>query len=138
ETLPSTANFRQPSSNVKLQDSPFRILRESEPWPARLPNQPRRAAVSAFGFGGINAHLLVEEWLPAQAITIVNFPAVFEKTKPSRPDVAIVGMAAHVGPWESLPKLTDQFRPQNTDHHFISELNIPLQQFRIPPKEMEE
>src|SRR5262249_32740189 len=101
ETLPPTANFRQPSANVKLANSPFRILQESEPWTCRQPDQPRRAAVSAFGFGGINAHLLVEEWLAAKAITAVDFPKTFEKAKPARPDIAIVGMATHVGPWSS-------------------------------------
>src|SRR5690606_17553585 len=37
-----------------LAGSPFRLLAEPEPWTG-----PRRAAVSAFGFGGNNAHLLV-------------------------------------------------------------------------------
>ena len=37
----------------------FRILSEAEPWPS---DGPRRAAISNFGFGGNNAHLIVEEW----------------------------------------------------------------------------
>ncbi len=38
--------------------TPLRLLREAEPWESR---DVRRAAVSAFGFGGANAHLIVEE-----------------------------------------------------------------------------
>ena len=45
-----------------LADSPFRLLQAPEAWPG-APGVPRRAALSAFGFGGNNAHLIVEEWL---------------------------------------------------------------------------
>ena len=64
ETLPPTANFAAPPPGIGLADSPFRVLTEPLPWPRRTDGTPRRAAVSAFGFGGINAHLLIEEWLP--------------------------------------------------------------------------
>jgi acyl transferase domain-containing protein/3-hydroxymyristoyl/3-hydroxydecanoyl-(acyl carrier protein) dehydratase len=40
-----------------LDGTPLRLLAAPEEWPG-----PRRAAVSAFGFGGANAHLVVEEW----------------------------------------------------------------------------
>ncbi|MHC3429289.1 beta-ketoacyl synthase N-terminal-like domain-containing protein [Streptomyces sp. DT18] len=39
----------------ELNGSPLRLLTAAEPWPG-----PRRAAVSAFGFGGTNAHLIVD------------------------------------------------------------------------------
>ena len=41
-----------------LQQTPFRLLREAEPWTS---DGPRVAAISAFGFGGNNAHLIVSE-----------------------------------------------------------------------------
>ena len=41
-----------------LEGTPLRLLREAEPWECR---GVRRAGVSAFGFGGANAHLIVEE-----------------------------------------------------------------------------
>nr|HEX4315315.1 beta-ketoacyl synthase N-terminal-like domain-containing protein [Kofleriaceae bacterium] len=40
-----------------LERTRFRVPREAEPWPDDL---PRRAGVSAFGFGGINAHVVVD------------------------------------------------------------------------------
>ena len=57
-TLPPTANFERPSPKLGYEGGPFRILRE----PNRgKPKGPRRAAINGFGFGGINAHVLVEE-----------------------------------------------------------------------------
>jgi acyl transferase domain-containing protein/3-hydroxymyristoyl/3-hydroxydecanoyl-(acyl carrier protein) dehydratase len=64
EVLPPTLHFRQAPPDSPLIGGPFRIPTECGPWPRRTPDRPRRAAVSAFGFGGINAHLLIEEWLP--------------------------------------------------------------------------
>jgi acyl transferase domain-containing protein/3-hydroxymyristoyl/3-hydroxydecanoyl-(acyl carrier protein) dehydratase len=39
-----------------LSSTPFRLLQQAEPWPD---DAPRIAAISAFGFGGNNAHLVV-------------------------------------------------------------------------------
>ena len=64
EVLPPTLHFRQAPPDSPLIGGPFRIPTECGPWPRRTPDRPRRAAVSAFGFGGINAHLLLEEWMP--------------------------------------------------------------------------
>ena len=62
QTLPPSLNFEKPPDDSPLIDGPFRVQTRPEPWIRRQDNIPRRAAVSAFGFGGINAHLLLEEW----------------------------------------------------------------------------
>ena len=52
---PPTLHAEEPVD--ALDGTPFRLLHAAEPW-----DGPRRAAVSAFGFGGNNAHLIVEAW----------------------------------------------------------------------------
>ena len=100
-TLPPTANFATPAKGINLAESPFKLLNTATPWPARGKDVPRRAAISAFGFGGINAHLLVEEWLPSRPTRkgTVAFHPAFHKQNQA---IAIVGMGAHFGPWDSL------------------------------------
>jgi len=60
KVLPPTLNVEQPNSKFDIKNSPIYINTESRPW---LRNgHPRRAGVSAFGFGGINVHLTLEEY----------------------------------------------------------------------------
>lgn len=59
EEIPPLAQFVSPNPNINLADSPFRIERALTPWP-RSP-APRRAGVSAFGVGGTNVHVVLEE-----------------------------------------------------------------------------
>ncbi|WP_419184446.1 polyketide synthase [Streptomyces coelicoflavus] len=59
-TLPPSVNLRELSPDLALDAVPARVATEALPWPAE-PGRPRRAAVSAFGTGGINYHLLIEE-----------------------------------------------------------------------------
>jgi acyl transferase domain-containing protein/3-hydroxymyristoyl/3-hydroxydecanoyl-(acyl carrier protein) dehydratase len=164
-TLPPTANFSQPAKGVELEKSPFRVLQQSKPWKQRKQGQPRRAAVSAFGFGGINAHLLVEEWIPRQPekSSVTYHPSFKKKGQP----VAIVGMGAHLGPWDSLASLRSRFlgdesivepelpsrwwgaeesrwfkdkgyKKSDFKGFYVSDAQATPGAFRIPPKEVEE
>ncbi|MDX2441412.1 MAG: beta-ketoacyl synthase N-terminal-like domain-containing protein, partial [Desulfobacterales bacterium] len=67
-TLPPSLNFNKASEKSPLVNSAFRVQTSAEEWKKRNANLPRRAAVSAFGFGGINGHLLFEEWNPETSI----------------------------------------------------------------------
>lgn len=61
-TLPPNANLRTLNPALDLAAIPAAVSTEPSPW-SRLPGQPRRAAVSSFGTGGINYHVLIEEHL---------------------------------------------------------------------------
>ena len=63
-TLPPAVNFRRPNPVIDFAGSPFYVNTESRPWTAA--DGPRRAAVSSFGMGGTNAHVVLEE-APAPA-----------------------------------------------------------------------
>jgi PfaB family protein len=109
ETLPPTANFNTPQSGMELDNSPFRVLTSPTSWQRRGDRIPRRAAVSAFGFGGINAHLLIEEWLPhsssASMHPLLQDGATNTKSKVLETEgnaIAVVGMDARFGQWQSL------------------------------------
>ena len=58
KVLPPT--LHADAGNPKLISTPFYLNSETRPW-IHGGSEPRRAAVSAFGFGGINAHAILEE-----------------------------------------------------------------------------
>lgn len=66
-TLPPSLGYRTPSPHLRLHESPFHVHTTTAPWPAPPMGRPRRAAVSSFGFGGTNFHLVLEEAVAADA-----------------------------------------------------------------------
>ncbi|MBI5762354.1 MAG: type I polyketide synthase [Planctomycetes bacterium] len=155
ETLAPSANFTRPARVIPLEGSPFRVQSVPHPWHRRDDQTPRRAAISAFGFGGINAHVLIEEWTGPS-----SRPAIVEHT-PAHPEpVAIVGMDARFG---SITCLHDfqhaifnnrtAIHPPSPDRWYgcdafgaahmapqaaasIDEIEIPVGKYRIPPNEL--
>ncbi|MPZ19324.1 MAG: acyltransferase domain-containing protein [Luteitalea sp.] len=68
KVLPPTLNCDDPNPALDLATSGFYINGEARPWLHGRRDTPRRAGVNAFGFGGINAHAVLEEH-PAGAET---------------------------------------------------------------------
>lgn len=86
-TIPRQHRFVEAPPAFQQGSSALQIPRTPVPWPAR-PNRPRTASVSGFGFGGTNAHLVVEEY-------------VGQRRAPALPPydgerVALVAWSAHV------------------------------------------
>ena len=151
--LPPTANYEEPGEKIELDGSPFRVLAAATPWKSPS-DHPRRAAVSGFGFGGTNAHLLLEEPTePSRGRSVVSVAERPRATKGA--DVAIVGMGARIGPWRNVAEVGDRLMGRGKDHPalpkvnhwgfpdapvgwFIEELEIPVGRFKIPPREVEE
>ena len=63
KVLPPSVNCEHPSPDIDFAHSPIYVSTELKPWeiPADV---PRRAGVSAFGFGGTNFHMVLEEHVP--------------------------------------------------------------------------
>ncbi len=63
KVLPPTLNVSTPNPKYNITDSAFYINTSARPW-VREGDTPRRAGVSAFGFGGTNFHVVLEEYSP--------------------------------------------------------------------------
>src|SRR5208283_5238039 len=57
--LPPTLHFKKPNPRIDLKSTPFFINDKLTEW--KQTDSPRRAGVSAFGVGGTNAHVILEE-----------------------------------------------------------------------------
>jgi acyl transferase domain-containing protein/NAD(P)H-dependent flavin oxidoreductase YrpB (nitropropane dioxygenase family)/short-subunit dehydrogenase len=60
--LPPTIGVTEPNPKARFADSPFYVNSEPRPWLSGGASHPRRAGVSAFGFGGTDFHIALEEY----------------------------------------------------------------------------
>ncbi|MCM2421630.1 type I polyketide synthase [Streptomyces sp. RKAG293] len=82
EELPATLHVGEPSPHIDWSAGNVELLTEARPWP-RGGSGARRAGVSAFGFSGTNAHVILEEAPaiePAAAVEEPAAPAPFTAT----------------------------------------------------------
>jgi PfaB family protein len=159
KTLPPSANFEQPSPKLNIKESPFQVISKPTPWETRDANTPRRAAISAFGFGGINAHLLLEEFSESQSQVARKSPPT--KRAPEKSNACIVGMSAHFGAIAGIDEFESAIfsgttavakRSENRwrgavdatnslnkiSGAFIDQVSVPIGEFKVPPAEIRE
>ncbi|MFH9619175.1 beta-ketoacyl synthase N-terminal-like domain-containing protein [Streptomyces pratensis] len=92
-TIPPTIGVEQPISSQDGRMGPATLVRSARAWPDS--SGPRRAAVSAFGFGGTNAHVVLSAARTDAAAAPEAEPAVL-------PALDVVGLGAHFGSLESV------------------------------------
>ena len=59
ELIPASLHYSEPNPRIDFSSGYFRVVSEATPWPRS--NRARYAGVSAFGVGGTNAHVIVQE-----------------------------------------------------------------------------
>lgn len=124
--------------NPALDGSPFRILQKAEAWPD---DRPRRAAISAFGFGGNNGHLLVEAWHEGTSFSRTGAPG------PTDDPVAITALSVLAADGQGIDDFTETYlsgasglrnRPDGTPAGRAESIRLPLRGLRFPPKDLEQ
>ena len=170
ETLPPQANFAEPAAGLRYADGPFRVrerggavapadaartaprgrqrvrLRRGERPPADR-GMDRRAAEPGDEEAGRRR---------AEARHRAAAARGGAAARPAAEPVAVVGVAAHVGPWADAREFKSTCSPATRSEpkpkangwalagspcpagFYIDELKLPIDRFRIPPKELEE
>lgn len=116
--------------NPALSDSFFRVLKDPE-----TIQGPHRAALSAFGFGGNDAHLLIEAPHETQLDSSAN-----RRPRPTTSaPVAVVGVSAFAGPAESTRTFLEQLlRPApEAPSPRMETIRLGLSGLKFPPKDLE-
>lgn len=162
--LPPSINLSAPISSPKGLFSAKNLPTELHAWPNKAGNDRRHAGVSVFGFGGCNAHLLLESY-------IANTSNADNQSEQSTATVSyqhtplnIIGLASHFGPLSSISALDntisakqDAFIPlpakrwKGLDKHpeilanfglpavpqgaYIDQFDFDFLRFKVPPNE---
>ena len=125
------ARVRPPSLSADdpitaFDGTPLRLLAEPEDWPG-----PRRCAVSAFGFGGTNAHLIVDEWVPG-----ADAPAARRTRRPDAA-VAITAIGARVADGDDADDFRRAILLGERHPGPRSSIDVRLPGLRFPPRDLE-
>ena len=100
KVLPPTLKADRPDPALDMESGPFYLNRSTRPWLPRN-GHPRRAGVSAFGFGGSNYHIVLEEFRPEKtdiawdgsvdiaAFSAPDLPALQDRLKRFRDRLAL-------------------------------------------------
>ena len=94
--IPPSLNFKTPNPQINFAESPFFVNDKLREWDAN--GSPRRAAVSSFGVGGTNAHIVLEE-APAREPSGLSRPyqlLVLSARSPNALDSATSNLADHL------------------------------------------
>ncbi|GLZ28831.1 type I polyketide synthase [Lentzea sp. NBRC 105346] len=117
-----------------LHGTPMRVLHEAEEWTG-----PRRAGVSAFGFGGNNAHLIIDEWTGDRCYegTLHSGQRLESSPHSTRSEVAIVAIAARVGDGRGTHEFEHAVLQGSTVNPRRENVEVALEGLRFPPKDLE-
>ncbi|MEV8476280.1 beta-ketoacyl synthase N-terminal-like domain-containing protein [Streptomyces sp. NPDC051173] len=105
-------------------ERPLRLLAEHEDWAG-----PRRAAVSAFGFGGTNAHLVLDAG-------DAPVPQCFPPPRPAAPPLAVVALAVRTGRGGGTDEFIAALCAGRPDREPREHVELALEGLRFPPLDL--
>jgi len=155
--LPPSLNYSAPPSGSLLKTSHIKVQTRVEDWKPENLSSTRKAGISAFGFGGINAHLLIEEFKNSPARHFVKNIAKKETFK--KVPCAIIGMETIAKDCNGLSRFKDLIfdkaflNPElpgsrwqrkgirnfkECPGFYLNSVPVRLGEFHIPPNQMDD
>ncbi len=95
--IPATIRVSEPLESRDKSISAKEVVTKNMEWPVV---RKKRAGVNAFGFGGVNAHMVISEYNSSDNESIAVDTAQSSTFGP----IAIVGMGLHIGGYDSVNK----------------------------------
>lgn len=114
--IPKILHLDHVNPYIQLQNSPFRLADKNMEWEALRDQNgneiPRRAGISSFGFGGANAHVVIEEYQEKKRESQIHYDA-------SNPAIIVLSAKTDEGLNEKVERL----------YHFIDKGNVVEKEF---------
>lgn len=126
DVLPPTLNVDKPMS--VFNGTRIEPQLKAEPWPK---DRSKRAGINSFGFGGNNAHLIVDAWEPGTD----GKQTVKSTHRPELREIAICGIGI-VAPESQNPRefLTRLGNPGGSTR--LDEISLSMEGLKFPPKDL--
>lgn len=127
ETLPPTPIDGDLIAEART--GPLSVLTTCEPWVRK--RRPRRGAISNFGFGGNNAHLIVEQYEPERRHTPVSSRSPIEEK------IAICGVGLRAGQDRGTESVLRRIMNQPLKPSLaLTEIGVDPMRARVPPNDL--
>jgi 3-oxoacyl-(acyl-carrier-protein) synthase/NAD(P)-dependent dehydrogenase (short-subunit alcohol dehydrogenase family) len=140
ETVPGQYRFATAPKTFELDRTRLEISSSPRPWPA-VPGRARTAAISGFGFGGTNAHLILSEETPDRGAEGTERTAEGARGRTAAAARSDADRIAVVGWSVKLPGVEDRDQvlqwlsgDRHVERSFGEQYPAPpFQQVRMPP-----
>jgi polyketide synthase PksN len=120
--LPGIVNFKELNPYIKLKGSPFYIVENTSEWKDNIDENgdiiPKIAGVSSFGFGGVNAHIVLQEYVSDGTV---------EENESSNRQVIVLSARTDESLLSAAQKLRDYIQNNNTDSVSLESIAYTLQ-----------
>jgi len=134
---PPVFGVDQPNESLRRASDRLRLVLETEPWPVEE-GRPRRALTNAFGFGGVNATVVVEQFDPAYHRALL---AVEPPPRSVGRSLAVIAAAAELPGLSATEGLPSAEALAACFHQFdhakgtfpVTGWKFPYREIRIPP-----
>lgn len=128
------AGLRPPTLSVQepieaLRGTSLRVLEQAEPWEGL-----RRAGISAFGFGGNNAHLVLDSG-PVESAA-APAPPPRRRSDAHAADIAIVAIGIRAGRCGSYPEFRDRLLAGTARNEPSDAFDVGVDGLRTPPADL--
>lgn len=124
---PATLHVTPTTATADIAGSPFRLLFRNESWDSV---HPRRAALNAFGFGGNNAHLILEEYAGPGTLSTVR------AAPPPLAEAAVVSIGVLAGDATGREEFTRAVFGNPSGNVRAERVSLSLHQLGFPPVDL--
>jgi hybrid polyketide synthase/nonribosomal peptide synthetase FtdB len=92
KTIPQQIHITRLNPGLDWEKAPLVVPTSNTAWPEFEDGHPRRAAVNSFGIGGLNVHVVVDEYQPqaASSVAVRRSTSPIQAVPPQEP-IAVVG-----------------------------------------------
>ncbi|TWU75743.1 putative nrps-t1pks biosynthetic cluster [Metarhizium rileyi] len=115
-TIPPNMHFEELNPRIKPFYDHLHVPTTAVPWPKLMPGQARRVSINSFGFGGTNAHAIIESYEPPS-------------TTPSQASTPLTPLTFSASSESSLRSILSQYAEyiRSGHTHTLHELSYCLQ-----------
>jgi acyl transferase domain-containing protein/short-subunit dehydrogenase len=92
DTIPPAINIRELNSNIDWEHAPVYVPTKAVPWPKHADGTPRRAGINAFGIGGLNMHVVLDEFTQTRSAAAPSRPKPVSARSTDKDAIAVIGL----------------------------------------------